>query len=184
MDTWNSYSLSIRVVEWLDFLSVHLIGNSDSRFDLILTSISCQIRFLERNLELDIGGNHLIKNIKCLYRSALFFGGKKGEALFLRANKLLNVELDSQVLDDGMHFELSPSYHNQVLADFLDIRSYLAHAISKGGFDVDKYLDICKFDRIIEAMTRVTACLTHRWFSFFIFGWCYAYDKVSVANHL
>ena len=161
MDSWNSYSLSIRIVEWLNFLSVHSIGQDYSKFNLILASISAQIEFLKRNLELDIGGNHLIKNIKCLYRAALFFNADKADSLFSIANKLLDAELDSQILDDGMHYELSPSYHNQVLADLLDIRSYLAYAISTGKFGSEKKFNIRKFDQVIEAMTRVTSFFTH-----------------------
>ena len=160
-DSWNSYALSIRVVEWLDFLSAHSIGKYDSRFDLILSSISSQIRFLERNLELDIGGNHLMKNIKCLYRAALFFRGKKAERLFTIANELLDSQLDCQVLDDGMHFELSPSYHNQVLADLLDIRTYLSYAFNTHKFCNQKYFHCSKIDRVIDAMTRVTTYFTH-----------------------
>ena len=41
------------------------------------------------------------------------------------ARQLLASELDEQVLADGMHYERSPAYHCQVLADLIDMRPWL-----------------------------------------------------------
>ena len=120
LDNWNSYALSIRVVVWMQEFCRrgHLISESDK--DLFLKSILAQVRFLKSNLELDIGGNHLVKNIKALLWASKFFDGPEAEYWSKLASKLLLKELKEQVLLDGAHFELSPSYHAQVFADLLE----------------------------------------------------------------
>ena len=124
LDTWNSYSLSIRVVVWIDLIT----RNEDQLLDvekrIIYESLNAQLDFLTNNLEKDIGGNHLIKNIKALLWAGRFFHGADASIWFELGQKLLLEQLDVQILTDGMHYELSPAYHNQVLADLLDC--YLA----------------------------------------------------------
>lgn len=79
--------------------------------------------FVEHNLELDVGGNHLMKNLKALVGLAVFFEDSR---LLDKAVRRLDRQLTLQVLPDGGHFELSPSYHCQVLGDLIDIESLLA----------------------------------------------------------
>lgn len=124
-DSWNCYALSIRTVTWLDILSdcpETRIGVDVGR---ILQSVAAQIRFLERNLEQDIGGNHLMKNIRALMRAASCFDGPEAERWLRTGRVLLGRELEEQILSDGMHFERSPSYHLQVMEDLVDIRRCL-----------------------------------------------------------
>ena len=84
-------------------------------------SIVAQIRFLASNLELDIGGNHLIKNIKALAWASCCFEGEEADSWGALASELLEKELDEQILPDGVHFERSHSYHLQVFADLLEL---------------------------------------------------------------
>lgn len=140
LDNWNSYSLSIRVVVWMQQLAARdLVINMDEK-DLIKGSLIAQIRFLRKNLELDICGNHLIKNIKALLWASAFFDDKESEQWSALGLHLLRRELKEQILADGMHFELSPTYHNQVFADLLDCytamkdtpeRNSLGHLLDK-----------------------------------------------------
>ncbi len=125
LDNWNSYSLSIRVVVWMQQLSARELGLSEPEKQRIKGSLIAQMRFLRKNLELDIGGNHLIKNIKALLWASAFFEGKEAERWGLLGSQLLAREVDEQILADGMHYELSPTYHNQVFADFLDCYTVL-----------------------------------------------------------
>ena len=81
--------------------------------------------FVEHNLELDVGGNHLLKNLKALVGLGVFFDDRR---LIDKALRHLGQQVEIQVLPDGGHFELSPSYHCQVLGDLLDIHSLLAAA--------------------------------------------------------
>lgn len=81
--------------------------------------------FLRRNLETDVGGNHLIKNLKALTGLAVFFGD---DALLGTALARLVRQLRVQVLRDGGHFERAPAYHCQVLGDLIDVAGLLRAA--------------------------------------------------------
>ena len=94
--------------------------NIENLYFLLKIIFFQQIEFLIRNLELDLRGNHLIKNIRTLLWSSWFFEGECSERWLKVAKRLLRQELEGQVLSDGMHFERSPSYHNDVLSDLLD----------------------------------------------------------------
>jgi len=120
LDSWNSYALSIRVYTWINEISKRE-KNLDSDFiEKTNLSIINQINFLCNNLELDIGGNHIIKNIKALYCGSSFFKGKLPNKWRKLANRLLKKEINNQILNDGFHYELSPAYHCQVFEDLID----------------------------------------------------------------
>lgn len=123
LDNWNSYTLSLRSVCWMQFMARHGLRDAD-----ILAAIAEQLRFLERNLERDLGGNHLIKNIKALAWGAAFFAGDEAERWGMLAGRLLGPQLREQILPDGVHYERSPSYHAQVLADLIETRRALGPA--------------------------------------------------------
>jgi len=74
--------------------------------------------FLRRHLESDVGGNHLIKDLKALAGLAVFFADSR---LLRQALRLLTRQVAVQVLPDGGHFERAPAYHCQVLADLIDV---------------------------------------------------------------
>lgn len=119
-DSWNSYAISIRCVCWLQWLAEHRSQLEQKDLVTILGSLVEQIRFLTGNLETDICGNHLIKNIKCLLWAGRCFNGAEARGWFAMGQRLLVRELKVQLLSDGMHFELSPAYHCQVFADLLE----------------------------------------------------------------
>lgn len=150
LDHWNSYALSIRAVVWMQRLARHGDGLSDAGRLRILGSLVAQLRFLEANLELDIGGNHLIKNVKALLWAGAFFAGAEAERWAARGRDLLGPQLDEQILADGMHEERSPAYHLQVFADLLECRSVL------GVGPLRDRLDGC-----LIAIAQVAADLTH-----------------------
>ena len=68
--------------------------------------------------KLDVGGNHLLKNVKALIGLGTFLGD---EALLRKGLQLEQDILRNQVLHDGGHYERSPSYHCQVLEDLDDL---------------------------------------------------------------
>ncbi len=125
LDCWNSYALSIRVVVWMQLYAEKRLLLSDEQHSTFIGSLAMQMRFLLRNLELDIGGNHLVKNVKALLWAANFFSGPLADQCTRVGEKHLRRELSNQILPDGMHFELSPTYHNQVFADLLECYSVL-----------------------------------------------------------
>ncbi len=137
-DSWNSYTLSLRVLCWMQFLARHGLvgaGLTDNATADIAASLAQQLRFLVRNLELDLGGNHLMKNIKALAWASAFFTGDAAQAWRKRAVRLLAREVRAQVLGDGVHYERSPSYHAQVLADLIETRHALGGDPLAGALD-------------------------------------------------
>jgi len=125
LDAWNAYALSIRCVVWMQQLAAREALRTSPDAATILRSLASQLAFLERNLELDIGGNHLIKDLEALLWAGRFFSGPEAERWGAKGAALLARQLEEQVLADGMHFERSPAYHDQVLADLLECRCVL-----------------------------------------------------------
>jgi uncharacterized heparinase superfamily protein len=150
-DSWNSYALSLRTLVWMQQLARHgdqIAG--DARAE-IAASLAGQLAFLMRNLETDLGGNHLIKNIKALIWGSAFFSGPSAALWRAQGLRLLAEELPRQILPDGVHDERSPSYHGQVFADLLEVR----HALGQEGGGVPG------LDAALVAMAQATADLRH-----------------------
>jgi uncharacterized heparinase superfamily protein len=144
-DGWNSYALSLRVVVWMQQIAAR--GGRAS--GPVLRSLAAQLRFLERNIESDIGGNHLVKNIKALLWASAFFSGAESARWRAAGLKWLARALSEQVLSDGVHYERSPSYHCQVFADLLEIR----HALGSKS--------PAALDDVLRLMAAATADVTH-----------------------
>lgn len=149
--SWNSFSLSIRSVIWMQQISMRL-HNLDQDFVLFTSkSVYKQLLFLEKNLELDIRGNHLIKNMKALFWGASFFEPDQNTIRWkMVAEKLLQSILSDQILSDGMHYERSPAYHCQVLADLLECHSVMEPSALRS-----------KLLKILHKMGSVMTDLTH-----------------------
>src|SRR5690606_25118202 len=83
-----------------------------------LRSLQMQMEFLSDNLELDILGNHLVKNWKALIFGGTFFN----EPRYLRrAGKIEKDWIMTQFTEDGLHHEMSPMYTGIVLEDFVEV---------------------------------------------------------------
>jgi len=121
-DGWDPYPLSLRVVNWMYGYALMADSESEEFLSRWRASIFQQIEFLHRHLEHHLLANHLLKNVKALVIGGLFFENKdwlsEGEYLLWR-------EFEEQVLADGGHYERSPMYHAQTLADFLECYALL-----------------------------------------------------------
>ncbi len=121
-DGWDAYPLSLRVVNWTYAYALAAESESEEFLSRWRASIYQQIEFLHRHMEHHLLANHLLKNVKALVIGGLFFGNKdwlsEGEYLLWR-------EFEEQVLADGGHYERSPMYHAQALADFLECYALL-----------------------------------------------------------
>ena len=117
---WNAFAVSIRAVVWMQQWAVRGLDAASPFGTRMLGSLVRQLAFLERNLETDIGGNHLLKNVKALLWAGRFFTGEDAARWRARGVRLLARELPEQFLSDGLHFERSPAYHAQVTADLLE----------------------------------------------------------------
>ena len=117
---------------------------------LFAASLLEQADYLYANVETDVCGNHLIKNIRALYEASLSFeGGARAAKWMKRATRLLRQELEAQILPDGVHFERSPSYHTQVFADLITIRAIAGAEPVPGSDDA------------LHRMAQALADLTH-----------------------
>lgn len=116
-DGWDAYPISLRVVNWIYAYS--LVAEHEDKEFLARwrASLFDQLGFLRRHLERHLLANHLLKNVKALVIGGLFFQNRS----WMKANeRLLWRELNEQFLPDGGHYERSPMYHAQALADFLE----------------------------------------------------------------
>ena len=149
LEDWNAYAVSIRAVVYMQQIAVRRLAPADSAVAPLVEACARHLRFLERNLELDIRGNHLIKNIRALLWGARFFVGPEADRWRATGIALLHRELREQVLPDGTHFELSPAYHAQVFADLLECRVAL-------GDD-----EVPELSSALDRMAQALADLTH-----------------------
>ena len=113
---WEPYPLSLRVVNWIKYFLLKKKIKQDWKISLAL-----QIRYLSKNLEYHLLGNHLLANAKALIFGGLYFKGKEAESWYKKGMQIFNDELEEQVLPDGGNFELSPMYHSIFLEDLLDL---------------------------------------------------------------
>lgn len=116
LDGWSPYVVSLRLWTWCG-LHVLLDAESDIRTTFV-DEVRRHAGFLRANLETDVGGNHLFKNLKALVGVGVFLGDG---AVLSKAVDRVTAQLSVQVLSDGGHYELSPSYHAQVLGDLIDV---------------------------------------------------------------
>lgn len=132
---WSAYALSLRVVVWMQQLATRSARLDPGLIAKVEASLGAQLFYLEGHLETDVGGNHLIKNLKALLWASRFFTGAAAARWRARGLSLLRRELGRQILADGLHYERSTSYHAQVFADLVEIRHALGADPFEGALD-------------------------------------------------
>lgn len=154
-DAWNAYALSIRVTNWLEEFACRRERLAPAFAARLIESLLEQLLFLERNLETDVRGNHLIKNIRALATAARLLSGPARARWRALSRKLLEEALDEQVLADGVHYERSPSYHAQVFGDLIAVRYAL--------WGRERRTDslVARLDSALAAMAQATVDLSH-----------------------
>jgi uncharacterized heparinase superfamily protein len=119
-DAWRPYPAALRAWSWCGLHRDLIAGSSLApEFHRELAS---HAGFLRRHLESDVGGNHLLKDLKALIGLGVFLDD---ELMLRRALRQLTAQTAVQVLPDGGHYERAPAYHCQVLADLIDITDLL-----------------------------------------------------------
>lgn len=113
---WEPYTISLRSVNWIKWF---LAGNDPK--DKWLSSLSLQVQALEQQLEYHLLGNHLFANAKALVFAGCYFKGELASLWLKRGLAILDEEVAEQILVDGGNFELTPMYHNTILADMIDL---------------------------------------------------------------
>lgn len=112
-DGLESYPTSLRIINWVQFLSRNQINAAT-----INRHLFAQVHLLSRRLEYHLSGNHLLENGLSLLIGALYF---RHERWFRLAASLVCTELTAQVLADGAHYERSPMYHQLLLDRLLTV---------------------------------------------------------------
>ena len=115
---WEPYCLSLRIVNWVKWLSHFHSSEIDFTW---LRSLACQADALEQQLEFHILANHLFSNAKALVFAGSYLGGQQGNTLLFKGLRLLDEEVAEQFLTDDGHFERSPMYHAILLWDMCDL---------------------------------------------------------------
>lgn len=115
-DGLEPYPISLRIINWIKFISKNKIDNTKVNKHLYNDYL-----ILQNKLEFHIQGNHLLENAFSLFFGAHYF---KNSKWLIKAEKLLNKELKKQILADGAHYELSPMYHKIILIRTLDAYNF------------------------------------------------------------
>jgi len=118
---WEPYPLSIRIVNIIKWQASKKIDTSSN----LIKSLVMQIRYLERNIEYHLKGNHLFSNAKALIFAGYFFEGDEALSWIKKGMKILESEMIEQILDDGGHYERSTMYHALALEDLLDLENIM-----------------------------------------------------------
>jgi len=118
-DAWHPYCISRRIPIWILLWSAS--PNTCDDAERFHQSLHQQASFLERNLEWDLCGNHLLENLKALLMCGIFFEGKDAERWKARGEQSLRQQIREQILPTGEHFERSPMYHCHVTELLLDL---------------------------------------------------------------
>jgi uncharacterized heparinase superfamily protein len=115
-DAWHPYAISQRIGNWVAAITLMPeLASAETA-----ASVSAQARYLARNVEDDILGNHVIANARALVLAGRALDDRQ---LLDGGLAILRREVAQQVLPDGGHYERSPLYHLLVLRDLLEVRA-------------------------------------------------------------
>jgi uncharacterized heparinase superfamily protein len=119
---WEPYPTALRLTNWSAFFFVeHRAWTlEDAEFAQTLwESIWRQTEWLGGHLEYHLLGNHLLEDAAALTYAGTCFDGPDAARWLAQGSDLLARQIPEQILDDGMHFELSPMYHSRIVYLFL-----------------------------------------------------------------
>jgi uncharacterized heparinase superfamily protein len=122
-EAWLPYPAALRAWSWCGLYGDLVAGTALA--GEYCRALAAHAGFLRRHLESDVGGCHLIKNLKALAGLGLFLGD---DALLRWSLGLLAEQAAAQLLPDGGHDERAPAYHCQVLGDLIDVAGLLGAA--------------------------------------------------------
>jgi len=132
IDGKEPYTISLRGINWIKFLSYNKIKDEE-----INQTLFKHYQILLNNLEYHLLGNHLLENGFSLLFGAYYFDNEK---LLLKSKKILTDELNEQILNDGAHFELSSMYHQIILGRLLDCISLIENNSWKNDLSFIEFL--------------------------------------------
>lgn len=114
---WESYPISLRLINLCGvfFGKYRKQTEGDKIFlDKLWKSIYLQAQWLTKHLEIHLLGNHLFENGAALAFVGSCFSCVAADKWLQMGIRVLGKEIPEQILNDGMHFELSPMYHCRI----------------------------------------------------------------------
>jgi hypothetical protein len=142
------YPIALRGINWIKFLNKFSISNPN-----FSGSLYAQYRILFNNLEYHLLGNHLLEDGFSLLFGAFYFEEKKW---YKKAIKIIEKELNEQILNDGAHFELSPMYHQIILERLLDCLNLIQNNHMFKGQEALRMLLNTKAIKMIQWLNFIT----------------------------
>ncbi|WP_335965918.1 alginate lyase family protein [Galbibacter sp. PAP.153] len=131
-DGKEPYPTSLRAINWIKFISAEsIIDPTINKF------LHYDYKRLSNNIEYHLLGNHLLENGFSLLFGAYYF---ENEEFYFLAKKIIQEELEEQILVDGAHFELSPMYHQILLRRLLDC----IQLVKNNAWEIDNLLPLLK----------------------------------------
>ena len=119
---WEPYPTSLRLANWCAVFFGHHRAHTIEDETLCATlwaSICEQAAHLQRSLEWHLLGNHLLENGVALALAGSCFAHSIAQSWFRTGYKILQRQLQEQILQDGGHIERSPMYGCRILYDLL-----------------------------------------------------------------
>jgi uncharacterized heparinase superfamily protein len=153
-DGWHPYTVSQRIVNWCHALDAFRddFGRDPSFERNLSRSTYAQLRYLFRNIEFDVRGNHILENLRALIWGGLFFAGQEPARWLDRALHIMRTEVTEQILSDGGHFERTPTYHVVVLRLLLETSIWLERNRERPDWLADSVSRMLRFlDAIVMA---------------------------------
>lgn len=145
-DGKEPYPTSLRIIHVVKCVSLFKLQNIE-----IDQWIGVQALILKQNLEYHLLANHILENGFALLFASFHLRDKE---MYNWAYEILVPELEEQILEDGAHFELSPSYHVLILSRILDSINLISN---NNSFD-DNLLSLLatKAEMMISWMDQMT----------------------------
>ena len=121
--SWRPDVLGMRLANWLGTYDFHAASADDEYRERLLDSAARQARHLLRTAPGRLAGAPALSAAKGLVMAAACLPDM--QAKLPAALKTLWRELDTQILQDGVHVQRRPSLHLAVLRDLIDLRTLL-----------------------------------------------------------
>jgi uncharacterized heparinase superfamily protein len=121
-DAWNARASANRLIHWAVAGSTLGLASDDPDAVWLGREIGLHGLFLRDNLELDLRGNHLFRDAVGLLFAHTLVGGVPD------AERILERQVEEQVLADGGHLERAPMYHAVCTKDVLEAHLLLGDA--------------------------------------------------------
>jgi len=140
LEAWNGRAVATRLIHWAVAGSLLGLDADDAEGLDLGGQIGLHGLFLRDNLELDLRGNHLLRDAVGLVFAHEIVGGVPDALTWLAK------QVHEQVLPDGCHIERAPMYHAICLQDLLEVQLLL-------GADAPRWLG--------EAVARMAGLLDY-----------------------